>query len=197
MSHEFEQVYAAVRERFARVARAPESETKFPVGARSAKALGYDPVEIDALPSVVTESFAGVGNPLSLGELSSGQIVVDLGCGGGLDSILAARRLGLTGSVVGLDMTAEMVQKARQNVASLGLSNVEFRHALLENMPLADGVADVAISNGVLNLCPNKLRVLNEVWRILRPGGRLLMADILLEEHVTPEEVAEKGEWSD
>ncbi len=197
MSQEFDQIRAVVRGRFGRVAKAPQSETKFPVGASSAKRLGYDPIEIDALPATVTDSFAGVGTPLSFAHLQPGQVVIDLGCGAGLDSILASRRVGASGRVVGVDMTAEMVEKASRNARLLQLTNVTFRVAQLEDLPLGDGCADLAISNGVLNLCPDKPRVLNETWRVLRPGGCLLMADILLEEHVTPEEVAQKGEWSD
>jgi len=190
-------VRAAVEQRFAQVARSPGQETKFPVGPASAKKLGYDPKEIDTLPLLVTESFCGVGNPLGLGEVGPGQTVLDLGSGPGLDSFLAARRVGPTGRVVGVDLCPQMVEKARCNAALLGLRNAEFLHAGIENLPLPDASVDVVISNGVFNLCPDKPGVLAEVFRVLRPGGRLQMADILLHEDVTPEEVASKGEWSD
>jgi arsenite methyltransferase len=192
-----EEIRAAVEQRFAQVARSPDQETKFPVGPASAKKLGYDPKEINALPPSVTESFCGVGNPLGLGEVRPGQTVLDLGSGPGLDSLLVARRLGATGMVVGVDLCPEMVEKARRNARLLGLRNVEFVQAGIEKVPLPDGSVDVVISNGVLNLCPDKPAVLAEALRVLRPGGRLQMADILLHEDVTPEEVARLGEWSD
>jgi arsenite methyltransferase len=192
-----EGIRAAVEERFAQVARSPDQEKKFPVGPASAKKLGYDPREIDALPPSVTESFCGVGNPLGLGEVGPGQAVLDLGSGAGLDSLLAARRVGPTGKVVGVDLCPEMVEKARRNASLLGLHNVEFVQAGIENLPLPDASVDVVISNGVLNLCPDKPAVLAEAFRVLRPGGRLQTADVLLHDDVTPEEVAHKGEWSD
>jgi SAM-dependent methyltransferase len=192
-----EEIRAAVEQRFAQVARSPDQEKKFPIGPASARKLGYHPQEIDSLPASVTESFCGVGNPLCLGEVRPGQTVLDLGSGAGLDSLLAARRVGPTGKVVGVDLCPEMVEKARRNADLLGLNNVEFLHAGIEKVPLPDGSVDVVISNGVFNLCPNKPGVLAEAFRVLRPGGRLQMADILLHDDVTPEEVAQKGEWSD
>jgi arsenite methyltransferase len=192
-----EDIRAAVAQRFAQVARSPETEQKFPVGPASAKKLGYDPHEIDALPPSVTESFCGVGNPLGLGEFLPGQTVLELGCGPGLDSLLAARKVGTNGKVIGIDMCQEMIAKARRNAELLGLLNVEFINAGIEQLPLPDEWVDVVISNGVFNLCPAKPKVLAETFRVLRPGGRLQMADILLEEGVTPEEVAWKGSWSD
>jgi arsenite methyltransferase len=192
-----EEIRAAVEQRFAQVARSPDKEQKFPVGPASARKLGYDAREIDALPSSVTESFCGVGNPLGLGELHPGQTVLDLGSGPGLDSLLAARRVGPTGKVIGVDLCQEMVEKARHNARLLGLRNVEFVNAGIENLPLPDGSVDVVISNGVFNLCPDTPGVLAEAFRVLRPGGRLQMADILLHDDVRPEEVAQKGEWSD
>jgi protein-L-isoaspartate O-methyltransferase len=119
--------HETVRQRFAEVAITPDREKKFPVGPESAKTLGYDPDEIDELPTPVTASFCGVGNPLALGELRAGETVLDLGSGAGLDSILAARRVGLGGRVIGVDMTPEMIAKSRGNVQAVGLDNVEFR----------------------------------------------------------------------
>ena len=197
MSQTSDHLLTTVKERFAKVAQSPDQEKKFPVGPASAKKLGYDPNEIDALPTSVTESFCGVGNPLSLGELRAGQTVLELGSGPGMDSLLAARRVGPTGKVVGFDMCDEMIAKARYNAELLGLKNVEFVNAGIESVPLPDETVDVVISNGVFNLCPDKPSVLAEAYRVLRPGGRLQMADILLEEGVTPEEVAKKGSWSD
>ena len=191
------ELQSAVKERFANVARSPSEERKFPVGPASAKKLGYHPKEIDALPASVTESFCGVGNPLGLGEVGPGQAVLDLGSGPGLDSLFATRRVGPPGKVVGVDLCPEMVAKARRNAGLLGLHNAEFLHAEIEKVPLPDASVDVVISNGVFNLCPDKPGVLAEAFRVLRPGGRLQMADILLHNDMTPEEVAHKGEWSD
>lgn len=197
MSESHEGIRASVRGRFATIAVTPACETKFPVGPESAKSLGYDSEAIDHLPVSVTESFAGVGHPLSLGEILPGETVLDLGSGAGLDCILAAARVGSSGRVFGVDLTEEMVEKARHNAAALGIGNIEFLCAEIEDLPLDDGGVHVAISNGVFNLCPDKPRALAETARVLRPEGRLLMADILLEDHVTPEEVARLGTWSD
>lgn len=186
-----------VRERFAKVALAPDQEKTFPVGPESAKSLGYEPDEIDTLPPSATESYCGVGNPFGLAELQPGQTILDLGSGAGLDSILAARRVRPSGRVIGVDMTQEMIAKARRNVEAVGLTNVEFLQGTLEALPVDDNSIDVAISNGVFNLCGDKPKVVSEVFRVLRPGGRLQMADILLHDDVTPEEVAQKGTWSD
>lgn len=187
---------ASVIDRFSEVATTPGGERKFPVGPESARRLGYG-AEIDALPVSVTESFCGVGNPLSLGQPESGQTVLDLGCGAGLDTLLATRRVGPLGKVIGIDMTPEMVAKARRNAHLLGLSNVQIVVGETERLPLSDASIDLVVSNGVFNLCPDKPGVLAEVFRVLRPGGRLQMADILLHEDITPEEVATRGSWSD
>lgn len=190
-------IKAAVKRRFLRLALAPQEEQKFPVGPTSAKRLGYDPAETDALPAAAAESFAGVGNPLALDELRPGEVVLDLGCGAGLDSILAARRVGPAGRVVGVDFASAMVEKARRNVEAAGPANAEFLLGEADALPLSDASVDVVISNGVLNLCPDKLRVLAEAFRVLRQGGRLQMADILLHDEVSPGEVARLGQWSD
>jgi len=188
---------ASVIDRFRKVATAPDQETKFPVGPESAKKLGYDLCEVDALPSAVTESFCGVGNPFLLGQPLPDHRVLDLGCGAGFDTFLAAQMVGPNGKVIGVDMTPQMIVKARNNAESLGLMNVEFVLGEIEDLPIPDASVDLVISNGVFNLCPDKPRVLSEVFQVLKPGGRLQMADILLELHVTPQEVVSKGSWSD
>jgi SAM-dependent methyltransferase len=127
---------ASVIDRFAKIAAAPDQEKKFPVGRESAKKLGYDPDEVDALPSSVTESFCGVGNPFLLGEPQSGQTILDLGCGSGFDTRLAAHRVGRNGKVIGIDMTPRMIAKARTNAEILGVSNVEFVLGQIEDLPL-------------------------------------------------------------
>ena len=192
-----DQIRARIEERFVKVALEPQEKQPFSIGPDSAKRLGYDAAEIDALPPTVTESFAGVGNPLGLGEITPGQTVLDLGSGAGMDSLLAARRVGRAGKVIGVDVTEAMLAKARRNASALGVENVEFRRAEAADLPLPDGAVDVVISNGVFNLCLDKPKVLAEVFRVLKPGGRLQMADILLDDGVTPQEVERKGAWSD
>ena len=189
-------IRAEVVERFTRIAHAPQQEEKFPVGPASAKTLGYDADVIDQLPPSVTESFTGMGNPLALRKLMTGEAVLDVGCGAGLDSILAARAVGPSGKVIGVDMIKAMVDKAKTNAKMAGVANVEFIQASIEDLPLDHGSMDTVISNGVLNLCPHP-KVLGEISRVLRTGGHLQMADILLEDGVSPEEVARKGAWSD
>jgi arsenite methyltransferase len=188
---------ASVIDRFRKVATAPEQERRFPIGPMSAKRLGYDPAEIASLPSSVTESFCGVRKPFLLGQPLPDHRVLDLGCGAGFDTPLAAQMVGPNGKVIGVDVTPQMIVKPRNNAESLGLMNVEFVLGEIEDVPMPDASVDLVISNGVFNLCPDKPRVLSEVFQVLKPGGRLQMADIFLEPQVTPEEVASKGSWSD
>ncbi len=192
-----DQIRARIEERFARVALEPQGKQTFSIGPDSAKRLGYDAAEWDALPPEVSESFAGVGNPLALGEITLGQTVLDLGSGAGMDSILAARWAGPSGKVIGVDATEAMLAKARRNASALGVENVEFRQAEADSLPVGDGSVDVVISNGVFNLCLEKPKVLAEVFRAPKPGGRFQTADILLDDAVTPQEVEQKGAWSD
>ena len=167
-----------VKDKYREVACNPHGQYHFHTGRRAAKRLGYDPGIVDALPDAAVESFAGVANPFSLRRLQAGEQVVDAGSGAGFDCFIAAQQVGPSGKVVGVDMLAEMLQKARASAERMGLRNVELREGLLEEMPVEDGWADVVISNGVINLCADKKQVLKEIWRVLRPGGYLQFADI-------------------
>ena len=173
-----ERLRAEVREKYRDVAAHPHDRHHFHTGRPLSARLGYPSEVVDALPDRAVESFAGVGNPFSLRDLQPGERVVDVGSGAGLDSFVAASLVGPTGHVVGVDMTPEMLAKARDNAQALGLRHVEFRQGLAEELPVGDGEADVVISNGVLNLCADKRGVFDEIVRVLRPGGVLQFADI-------------------
>ena len=175
---------AAIRAEYAAVAEHPEQGFHFHTGARLAAILGYPEPLIAALPPSAVESMAGTGNPFALGELLPGERVVDCGSGAGVDSLIAARLVGPTGSVIGIAMTPEMLAKARRNADLAGAHNVEFREGVLEELPVPDGWADVIISNGVLNLVPDKALALAECFRVLRAGGRIQLADIVLDRSV-------------
>ena len=167
-----------VKEKYREVAVKPDGAYHFHTGRPLAKRLGYDDSIVQPMPDEAVESFAGVGNPFSLRALTPGEHVVDIGSGGGFDCFIAAAQVGESGQVVGIDMTEEMLDRSREAAAAMSLSNVEFREGLIEEMPVADGWADTVISNGVINLCPDKKRTLSEVWRVLKPGGHLQFADI-------------------
>ena len=167
-----------VRKKYREVAANPHGTFHFHTGRPLAARLGYDAAVVDALPDVAVESFAGVANPISLRALREGERVVDVGSGAGFDCFVAAHHVGRSGRVVGVDMTEEMLAKARATAASLGVSHIEFRQGLAEDLPVEDGWADVVISNGVINLCADKQAVLGEIYRVLRPGGYLEFADI-------------------
>jgi SAM-dependent methyltransferase len=174
----------AIQEEYALVAAEPERDFHFHTGRRLAAIVGYEEEWLDGIPEATIASFAGTGNPFSLGALMPGEHVVDVGCGAGIDSIIAARMVGATGSVVGVDMTPAMVEKARAGAEEAELQNLDFRQGLAESLPVPDAWADVIISNGVLNLFPDKLAGLQEMARVLKPEGRLQIGDILVQKAV-------------
>jgi len=177
-----------VKEKYREVAMNPRGSFHFHTGRPLAARLGYDESVIASFPESAVEAFAGVANPFSLRSLMEGERVVDLGSGGGFDCFVASMQVGPKGHVVGVDMTREMLLKARGAAAEMGLNHVEFREGLMEDLPVGDGWADVVISNGVINLCADKRRIFSEIDRVLRPGGRIQFADIAHGKPV-PEEV--------
>jgi SAM-dependent methyltransferase len=170
-----------VRRTYASVASDPGGEFHFHRGREyAARQLGYDDDELARLPRIATDPFAGVGNPFKMGRLPPGATVIDIGSGAGMDCLLAGADVGPTGRVTGIDMTDEMLARARSGAAQLGMANVRFEKADMELLPCDDGSVDVVISNGVINLAPDKPAVFAELYRVLRPGGRLQFADIII-----------------
>ena len=185
-----------ISKKYRDVALEPEAGFHFHTGRPLAMMLGYDPAEVDALPPSAVESFAGTGNPLSLGRLRPGETVVDVGCGAGFDTLLAARQVGPGGRVIAVDMTDAMLEKARLGADALGLTNVEMRKGYAEDLPVDSGGADVVISNGVINLTPDKIAVMREIARVLRPGGRFQIGDIIVQRPVPQDAKDDIDLWS-
>jgi SAM-dependent methyltransferase len=185
-----------IRKEYAEVAGNPTKGFHFHTGRPLAEKLGYPAAWIDSVPASALESFAGTGNPFSLGAITPGERVVDVGSGAGFDTFIAAHLVGLTGRVIGVDMTAEMRTKAGNAAAQLGINQVEFRDGLAEALPVADGWADVVISNGVVNLCPDKLAVFREMHRVLRVGGRMQIGDIVVQKPVPENAKAKIDLWT-
>jgi SAM-dependent methyltransferase len=171
----------AIQDEYAEVALHPQQGFHFHTGRPLARMLGYAEEWLVGIPETSIESFAGTGNPFSLGKLKPGERVVDVGSGAGIDSLIAAKMVGPTGQVIGVDMTPAMLNKARQAAAEAKLANVEFREGYAEALPVPDSWADVVISNGVLNLMPDKAAALAEMARVLKPSGRLQLGDILVQ----------------
>ena len=188
---DLEALRGAIREEYETVAEEPLRGFHFHTGRPLAHMLGYKEGWLEHVPARAIESFAGTGNPFRLGPIRPGERVVDVGSGAGLDSLIAARMAAPHGRVVGVDMTPGMLRKARQAAAEADLANVEFREGYGEALPVSDEWADVIISNGVLNLMPRKEDALKEMARVLKPAGRLQIADILVEKPV-PESARRK-----
>jgi SAM-dependent methyltransferase len=175
-----------IKKTYASVSQEPEKDFVFPTGRAWAEDLGYPP-ELAQVPEAAVESFAGVANPFSLGRLAPGERVLDLGSGAGTDSLVAALMVGAEGSVTGIDMTPEMLAKARAAAGEAGLENVSFLEGEAERLPFADESFEVIISNGVIDLIPDKDAVFAEIYRVLRPGGRIQVADVTIQRPVSEE----------
>jgi SAM-dependent methyltransferase len=186
-----EHLRAAIRAEYELVAAEPDHGFHFHTGRRLAARLEYSDEWLDGVPEDAIASFAGTGNPWLGGVPAPGERVVDIGCGAGLDTLIAARHVGKEGAVVGIDMTPAMLARASSAAARAGLVNVDLRHGYGEELPVPDGWADLVISNGVLNLMPDKEAALAEIARVLRPGGRLQVGDLLVQKPV-PESAKHK-----
>lgn len=191
-----EELRVEIKKEYTNVALDPTKGYHFNTGRKLANMLGYDEALFAYLPEANIASFAGTGNPFSVGAINVGETVVDVGSGAGFDSLIASRMVGETGKVVGVDMTDEMLKKARAGAEAIDAANVEFREGLAESLPIPDNFADVVISNGVLNLTLDKTETLREWFRILKPGGRLQVGDILVEREVPSDAMDDISLWT-
>jgi arsenite methyltransferase len=181
-----------VKDKYRAVAADPGGTFHFHTGRPLGKRLGYDEAVVDPMPDSAVEFFAGAGNPFELRTLETGEKVVDMGTGAGFDSFIAASQVGASCQVVGVDMT----HKSRAKAKAMGANNIEFREGLIEELPIDDGWADVVISNGVINLCPEKQHVFGKIVRVLRPGGTLQFADIANGKSVPASAIANIDLWT-
>ncbi len=187
-------IHRGLADKYRKVAESPEGLFKYPTGEGSALELGYPAQVVGAVPADIRARFVGVGNPFALGPVRLGDAVLDLGCGAGFDACVAAMAAGPTGRVIGVDLSPEMLAVAERGRVAAGLPNVEFRQADVEALPFPDATFDVALTNGVLNLIPDKPAALREIFRVLKRGGRLQACDMSL---VGDEPPPDKAPWSD
>lgn len=188
---------AEVQTIYWRVATSPDGEFHFHRGAHyAATMLGYDTTELAALPAEASSAFAGVGNPHAIARIPAGATVLDIGCGAGTDLLLAARQIGPTGRAIGVDMTEAMRQRACKGAAACGLDNVDVRNGDATRLPVEDRSVDVVISNGVLNLVPEKERAVAEIARVLKTGGRVQIADIIIGEALPDSTLRDIDLWT-
>ncbi len=185
----------SIRRKYVKVAVSPEGQFRYPIGRAGLEALHYDPDLIRLLPESVTASHCGVGNPFSLGPIHPGDIVLDIGCGAGVDTIFAAWMAGPSGKVTGIDLVPEMLERAKEN-ARLSSVNINFLQGMAEDLLFDDNTFDVVISNGVFNLVVDKVKALSEVYRVLKPGGRFMLADQALAGELPKETKARVENWA-
>ncbi len=192
-----EELRCLISDKYTEVAKTPEKGFHFHTGKPLAMMLGYPEEIVDKLPSGTVDSFAGTGNPFSMGDLKPGEMVLDVGCGAGFDTLIAARQVGSAGRVISVDMTPAMLEKARVGALEALLGNIDFREGLAEALPAEDDSVDVVISNGVINLCPDKLAAMQEIHRVLRPAGRIQIGDIVVHKEVPESAKADIDLWGD
>jgi arsenite methyltransferase len=185
-----------IEKTYTRVSTEQEKDFIFPTGRSWAQDLGYPEPELSRVPDETAESFAGVANPWVHGRVGPGETVLDLGCGAGTDLLVAAQMVGLAGRAIGIDMTESMLARARESAAAMDLDNVELQQSLIESMPVEDASVDVVISNGVIDLVPDKDAVFDEIDRVLRPGGRLQIADVVIHKEVSEDARARIDLWT-
>jgi len=186
----------SIRGKYAKVAVSPEGLFRYPSGRAGLTGLNYDQDILRTLPENVLDSFCGVGNPFSLGQIHEGERVLDIGCGCGVDAMIAATMIGPTGQVVGIDMSFEMLQRARNSLNQTHLSNVSFQELSAEELPVPNQHFDVVISSGAFNLIPDKVKALTEVYRVMKPGGRLMVADQVLKGSLPEDIKARVDTWA-
>ena len=191
------EIQEAVRKKYAEASLSTAGKFKYPTGKAGVASLEYDHALVGDIPDEVLDGFCGVGNPFSLGPIKPGEALLDVGCGAGFDLIVASRLIGPTGRLCGIDLTPEMVERARKNLEQAGVFNAQVLLAYSEEIPHADGTFDVVISNGVLNLSPLKERSFREIFRVLKVNGRLQFADIILKEDLPGEIAHSLDAWSE
>jgi len=185
-----------IRQKYLQAAANPEGLFPYPTGRAGLEALDYAPDMVRELPETVAASYCGVGNPFILGPIHEGEAILDIGCGAGVESIMAARLVGPSGSVTGIDLVPEMLARASENARLAGVDNVTFQESSAERLPFPDNSFDMVISNGVFNLVVDKVKALSEVFRVLKPGGRFLLADQVLAGELPKETKARVENWA-
>ena len=185
-----------IRKKYSQVSVTPKGLFNYPTGREGLNGLGYDPKIVESIPQPVIDSFCGVGNPFSLGPIHEGETILDIGSGGGFDVIFAAIKAGAEGNVTGIDVTPGMLERSKKNLKETSIETVVLRQASAENLPFSDNKFDVVISNGVFNLIPEKAEALSEVYRVLKSGGRLMMADQILTGELSKEQKLSVESWA-